>query len=143
VPAPLSLAALHHVIGSRLGKTFAWPTLKRIAEVSGGNPFFALEIARPLACDRDDSDADWPLPIPPGVQRLAGRARQGAVGRRPGGRPDRRFAVASDPRGRRRRAAGRRRAHGAGRAENAGVLMTERGAACASRTRCSRPPSMV
>ncbi|MEU0494470.1 AAA family ATPase [Mycobacterium sp. NPDC006124] len=43
---PLSLGALHIMILERFGKAFPRPTMVRIAEVSGGNPFYALELAR-------------------------------------------------------------------------------------------------
>src|SRR5690242_16808847 len=43
---PLSLGALHVLITDRLGRTFPRPTMVHIAEISGGNPFFALELAR-------------------------------------------------------------------------------------------------
>jgi len=43
---PLSLRALHTMILDRFGKAFPRPTMVRIAEVSGGNPFYALELAR-------------------------------------------------------------------------------------------------
>jgi DNA-binding CsgD family transcriptional regulator len=43
---PLSLRALHTMILERFGKAFPRPTMVRIAEVSGGNPFYALELAR-------------------------------------------------------------------------------------------------
>lgn len=43
---PLSLGALHSMILERFGKAFPRPTMVRIAEVSGGNPFYALELAR-------------------------------------------------------------------------------------------------
>lgn len=43
---PLGIRRLHQVISERLGRTFARPTMVRIAEISGGNPFFALELAR-------------------------------------------------------------------------------------------------
>jgi DNA-binding CsgD family transcriptional regulator len=43
---PLSLGALHTVILERFGKAFPRPTMVRITEVSGGNPFYALELAR-------------------------------------------------------------------------------------------------
>jgi len=59
------------MIGGRLGTSFARPTLARIAEASGGNPFFALEIARALASDANEHPADRPLPVPRDVQELA------------------------------------------------------------------------
>jgi predicted ATPase len=46
VPGPLSLAALHHLIRSRRGTSMPRPLLARLAGASGGNPLFALEIAR-------------------------------------------------------------------------------------------------
>ena len=45
---PLSLGALHHVVRQETGRSFARPTMVRIAEGSAGNPFFAVEIARSL-----------------------------------------------------------------------------------------------
>ena len=43
---PLSLGALHRAISERLGRSFPRPTMVRIQQVSGGNPFYALELAR-------------------------------------------------------------------------------------------------
>ena len=43
---PLSLGALHHLLRTRLGTPFPRPLLRRIHELSAGNPFFALELAR-------------------------------------------------------------------------------------------------
>ncbi|MGE2724318.1 AAA family ATPase [Mycolicibacterium pulveris] len=43
---PLSLGALHALLSARLGRTLPRPTLVRIAEISAGNPFYALELAR-------------------------------------------------------------------------------------------------
>jgi len=41
---PLSLGGLHTLVSARLGRSFPRPTMVRIAEISGGNPFFALEL---------------------------------------------------------------------------------------------------
>ena len=46
--SPLSLGGLHALISTRLGRSFPRPTLVRIAEISGGNPFYALELARSI-----------------------------------------------------------------------------------------------
>ena len=46
---PLPLAALHQLFLARLGRSFPRLVLVRIEEASGGNPFYALEIARALA----------------------------------------------------------------------------------------------
>jgi DNA-binding CsgD family transcriptional regulator len=43
---PLSLGALHHVVREGTGRSLPRPTMVRVAELSGGNPFFALELAR-------------------------------------------------------------------------------------------------
>ncbi|MDT5337093.1 MAG: hypothetical protein QOD90_2598, partial [Mycobacterium sp.] len=57
---PLSLGGLHKVVASRLGRAFSRPTIVRINELSGGNPFYALELAR--AIDGQSSIADAALP---------------------------------------------------------------------------------
>src|SRR5258708_9313064 len=43
---PLSLAAIHHVLRERFGRTYPHPALVRIHEASAGNPFLALELVR-------------------------------------------------------------------------------------------------
>src|SRR5438445_894480 len=70
VPGPFSLAALHHLIRSRLGMAPARPTLIRIAAASGGNPFFALEIARALERDAGERALGDPLPVPERLHKL-------------------------------------------------------------------------
>ena len=57
---PLSLGALRTVIVERLGRTFTRSAMVRIAEVSGGNPFYALELAR--AADERSATGDSTLP---------------------------------------------------------------------------------
>jgi DNA-binding CsgD family transcriptional regulator len=57
---PLSLGGLHMLISARLGRSFPRPTMVRIADASGGNPFFALEMAR--AMDVGSSLAHTVLP---------------------------------------------------------------------------------
>src|SRR5262249_15118184 len=42
---PLTVGALHRLLRDRLGKLFARQTLLRIHEQSGGNPFYALQLA--------------------------------------------------------------------------------------------------
>ncbi len=68
---PLSIGALHRFLRDRLGRTFARQTLLRIHERSGGNPFFALEVARVLDADIDPLK---PLPVPETLEELV-RAR--------------------------------------------------------------------
>jgi DNA-binding CsgD family transcriptional regulator/predicted negative regulator of RcsB-dependent stress response len=47
--APLTLGGLHAMLSERLGRSFPRPTLIRIAETSGGNPLYALELARAIS----------------------------------------------------------------------------------------------
>jgi DNA-binding CsgD family transcriptional regulator len=63
----LSVGALHRFLRDRLGRPFARQTLLRIHERSGGNPFFALELARALDAD---FDAAHPLPVPETLEGL-------------------------------------------------------------------------
>ena len=64
---PLSIGAVHRLLSDRLGRSFARQTLLRIHEQSGGNPFFALEIARALDGDLDPLE---PLPVPATLEGL-------------------------------------------------------------------------
>jgi DNA-binding CsgD family transcriptional regulator len=51
--APLSLGAVHQLLQARLELRLPRPTLLRVHETSGGNPFYALELARALGADVD------------------------------------------------------------------------------------------
>ena len=68
---PLSVGALHRLLYDRLGRSFARQTLLRIHERSGGNPFFALELAGVLDADLRPFE---PLAVPERVDELL-RAR--------------------------------------------------------------------
>jgi DNA-binding CsgD family transcriptional regulator len=68
---PLSLGATHRLLQARLGRTFARPTLLRVHDASGGNPFYALEFARILSADVDPMQ---PLRVPDTLEGLV-RAR--------------------------------------------------------------------
>jgi DNA-binding CsgD family transcriptional regulator/nucleoside-triphosphatase THEP1 len=57
---PMSLGALHRVVSERIGRSFARSTMVRIHEVSRGNPFYAIELAR--AVDDATATADIRLP---------------------------------------------------------------------------------
>jgi DNA-binding CsgD family transcriptional regulator len=78
VPGPLSLAGIHHLVTARVGSSLPRPQLTRLAEASGGNPFYALEIARELAARSPGADAGEPLPLPPSLQELV-RTRIGGL----------------------------------------------------------------
>src|SRR5581483_5671566 len=62
--SPLTLGGLHHLIRTRLGRTLPRPTLRRIAQESGGNPLFALELARALIDAGARPGPGEPLPVP-------------------------------------------------------------------------------
>jgi DNA-binding CsgD family transcriptional regulator len=69
---PLTLAATHQLLKERLDCVFPRPTLLRIQQASGGNPFFALEVARALG-SRTQLRPEEPLPVPRDVRTLVGR----------------------------------------------------------------------
>jgi DNA-binding CsgD family transcriptional regulator len=81
---PLSLGALYQLLRVRLGFSFSRPTLLRIEEASGGNPFYALEVARELARTGAHPVPGQPLPLPrrlsdlaaSRIRRLPARARE-------------------------------------------------------------------
>ena len=72
---PLTLGALQAILRERLDRVFPRPTLLRIHETSGGNPFYALELARALPRELDPSG---PLPVPETLEELL-RARIDAL----------------------------------------------------------------
>ncbi len=74
---PLSVAALHRVLTQELGRTFPRPTLVRIAQAAGGNPLYAIEIARELGRHGDHNLSDR-IPVPQSLDALV-RARVRAL----------------------------------------------------------------
>lgn len=79
---PLSLAATHELVKRRLRRSLPRPLLLRVHQTAGGNPFFALEIAR-VVIDTETGPGE-PLPLPPDlselvlarVRRLGARTRE-------------------------------------------------------------------
>ena len=65
---PLSVDALHHLVRSRLDVRMARTTLARVHEASGGNPMFALELARTVA--GRGGGQPGPLPMPSSLEEL-------------------------------------------------------------------------
>ena len=57
--------------------SLARPVLARLAAASGGNPFFALEIARVLAREGAERAFDDPLPVPLALQELVAARLRG------------------------------------------------------------------
>ncbi|HSS93805.1 MAG TPA: AAA family ATPase [Candidatus Dormibacteraeota bacterium] len=68
--SPFNAAALHEILKRRLDTVFPRPTLIRILEASGGNPFYALEIGRELIAVGPPPPGH-PLPVPPNHRDLA------------------------------------------------------------------------
>jgi DNA-binding CsgD family transcriptional regulator len=73
----LSVASLHRVLTQELGRTFPRPTLVRIAQAAGGNPLYAIEIARELD-RRGEHDISGHVPVPQDLDALV-RARVRAL----------------------------------------------------------------
>ena len=69
---PLSVGALHNVLVDRFGHGFPRAALVRIAEVSGGNPFYAIELARVI----DNQEPAAQPVLPPTLAEVV-RARTG------------------------------------------------------------------
>jgi DNA-binding CsgD family transcriptional regulator len=67
---PLSMGALQQVLRARLGRIFPRPTLIRLHEASGGNPFYALELGRTLGAEAATADPTQPLRVPETLERL-------------------------------------------------------------------------
>jgi len=67
---PLSVGALGRILHGRIGVAFTRPTLHRLAEASGGNPFFALELARAPDARATSLAPGAPLPVPPTLRGL-------------------------------------------------------------------------
>ena len=137
VIGPLDIRSLDRLLRAQLGRQFLRPALVELQRVSGGNPFFALELGRALLA-RDVSPAPGePLPVPATSQR----ARSGAARRNPhrgeGGGARRLGALAAD---RRARGCRRRRWGWGGRAREGGGRRSPGGratAASGSHIRCS------
>jgi DNA-binding CsgD family transcriptional regulator len=67
---PLSLGATHRLLRGRLGRSFPRPTLVRVHELSGGNPFFAIELARALERAGANPGPGEPFPVPETLEAL-------------------------------------------------------------------------
>jgi DNA-binding CsgD family transcriptional regulator len=66
---PLSVGALHAVLRDRLGTALPRSIQLRLHEVSGGNPFYALEVARDRPPNQP-TGASAPLPLPTSLERV-------------------------------------------------------------------------
>jgi AAA ATPase domain len=77
---PLSVGAIQRIIQGRLEHTVARPTLLRLHEASGGNPFYALELVLALGTDRAVRDPTEPLPVSDRLEELVSARMQGFAG---------------------------------------------------------------
>ena len=103
---PLSLGAVRHLLSARLGLVLSRPKLRRLHEISGGNPFYALELAR--AFERRISELEAGE-VSPRDTRDARRGEARGSSRQDAYRPARRVGVVpADPRGCVARVAGER-----------------------------------
>jgi DNA-binding CsgD family transcriptional regulator len=75
---PLSVGAVHRLLSRRLGRSFPRPTLLRLHEVAGGNPYFALELARALHRAGMAPAPGEPFPVPENLETLV-RGRLGEL----------------------------------------------------------------
>ena len=66
----LSVGAIHELLRARLDARFPRPTLLRLWETSGGNPFFALELATALQRKGGTLAPGEELPIPADLDEL-------------------------------------------------------------------------
>jgi DNA-binding CsgD family transcriptional regulator len=67
---PLSVGALHELLRARVETALSRPVLLRIWETSGGNPFFALELARALERRGGRIEPGEKLPVPETLEEL-------------------------------------------------------------------------
>ena len=77
---PLSAGAIQGIVRDRLSRPLARPTLVRLHELSGGNPFYALELARALGPDGRVEDPTLPLPVPERLEELVSARLRGFSG---------------------------------------------------------------
>lgn len=75
---PLTLGGLHTLFLEKLGRSFPRPTMVRIAELSGGNPFYALELARAMGGRSPESEAALPATLAGLVRARIGRLEDDA-----------------------------------------------------------------
>jgi DNA-binding CsgD family transcriptional regulator len=67
---PMRTQVLDQVVHAQLGERMARSMLLRVHRASGGNPFYALELARALRVRETELAPGEPLPVPPDLQTL-------------------------------------------------------------------------
>jgi predicted ATPase len=74
---PLSLGAIGEILRARLGVALPRYTLTKLYEACGGNPFYALESARPLVEYERTALGSGPIPVPDSLGDLVRRRLRG------------------------------------------------------------------
>lgn len=70
---PMTFDDIHTLVSQRLGHTLPRPIVTRIHEISDGNPFFALELARSVAAKPSHDVVDLPDSLATLVRQRIGR----------------------------------------------------------------------
>jgi ATP/maltotriose-dependent transcriptional regulator MalT len=69
---PLSVGDLYAVVSERCGRSFSRPAMVQIHQVSGGNPFYAIELARAMDDEMVSADASFPVTLADVVRARVG-----------------------------------------------------------------------
>jgi DNA-binding CsgD family transcriptional regulator len=67
---PLAPDVLHRILQRRLGEGVSWPALARLADVSRGNPYYVLELARSVLRQAGGGMLTPDLPLPEGLHAV-------------------------------------------------------------------------
>ena len=73
---PLSAEALDTILRAKGGPPASWPEVVEVHEASGGNPYFAMELATAMGARGDRHGARQPLPVPGSLLPLVQRRLQ-------------------------------------------------------------------
>ena len=76
--APLDVAAIDSILRRALDAPLVRPLVRRLSRASGGNPFYALELARSVVDHATHIDLTDPVPLPASLAELL-RARLAAL----------------------------------------------------------------
>ena len=77
---PLSVGATHQILHAFVSRGVPRPTLLRLHEASGGNPFYALELGRALLAEGANRDPTQPLHVPKRLEELVAARLDGFGG---------------------------------------------------------------
>ncbi|RYP86275.1 ATP-binding protein [Nocardioides guangzhouensis] len=106
----LTVDEMTELVRRKLGVVFLRPMTARVHAASGGNPFYALELARHVLLQPDPVPGRGRLPLPPTLSDLVGRrlasvpaaTREVLLGQRPHSRPRSPYSKQSPAHGPRR-----------------------------------------